>query len=305
MKKEISAEIIFVNYNPVLENEPIENFISWPKSEKEVSIRLITVPNEIHKILVANRNRKNVPVLEYLAKNVGIRRAKGQFILSMNPDIIIPESVLVELDFLKADCFYRVDRVDFKLLNSSTKVELDLIKKNAFKCYLKGFQYSLNGYNPFKLKLIRYFNSFKLFFHLKIIVWFGCLFRLIGWKANPHNAEFQFHCNVSGDFMLMHRDNWFELRGNPEATFMSLHTDALMVIMAATSGLKEKVLSNPIFHQDHTRRYDASKESDSEYRQVYLDFQFQAQRMIREARPIINNDLDWGLKNEILFEVQI
>ena len=305
VERNASAEIIFVNYNPIADNEPIETFIDWPKSVGNVSIRIITVPNKVHQKLVADGNRKNVPVLEYVGKNVGIRRAKGQFVLAMNPDIIIPENVLAELDDLQNNWFYRVDRVDFRQNNQESKIDLNDIAKNAFKCYLKGFQYSLNGYSSFKLWLLRGFNHFKLFFHLKFIVWFRYLFLLIGWKPNPHNAEFQYHCNVSGDFMLMHRDHWFRLKGNPENTFMSLHTDALMVIMAATAGLKETILNHPIFHQDHTRRYDASEEADSEYRKVYLDFQSQAQQMIAQKEPIIYNNDDWGLSEETLPEINI
>lgn len=305
VKTNTSAEIIFVNYNPVVENDAMEQFIHWPPSTQNVTTRIITVSNSLHRSLVADGTRKNVPLLEYLAKNVGIRRSKGQYVLAMNPDIIIPENVLAELKNVRADHFYRVDRVDFKQSSDSQQVNLSEMAQGAFKCYLKGFQYTIDGYSPFKLESVRFFNQFKLFFHLKIMIWFRYLFLVIGWKPNPHNAEFQYHCNVSGDFMLMHKDHWFRLKGNPEKTFMSLHTDALMVIMAAASGLKETVLRSPVFHQDHSRRYDASQEADSEYRKVYLDFQAQAQKMLSQKQSTVYNDEDWGLKNEMLPEIII
>ena len=104
----------------------------------------------------------------------------------------------------------------------------------------------------------------------------------------------KYHCNVSGDFMLMHHMHWNKLKGHNEQSFISLHTDALMVIQAATLGLKEKVLSSPIYHREHLRRYDANDENPI-YREAYLFFQEQAQKMITEKQPVIYNDEDWGL----------
>lgn len=301
----LTAEIIFVNYNPTTENKPIEEFINWPQSTAYVTTRIITVPHTIHQQMVADGTRKNVPVLEYVAKNVGIRRANGTYILAMNPDIILTPQVVNQLKTLQENCFYRVDRVDFERLHENQTPTMQVMAAKAMKCYLKGFQYKMNGYSFAKLQMLRWFNRFKLFFHLRIMYWFRYAFLLIGWKPNPHNAEFRYHCNVSGDFMLMHRSQWFRLHANPENTFMSLHTDALMVVMAASSGLQEKILDHPIFHQDHARRYDAAQEANFEYRKVYLDFQSQAQEMIAKNQPIIYNDNQWGLYNETLPESTI
>ncbi|MDA9121139.1 hypothetical protein N9J52_03795 [Flavobacteriales bacterium] len=304
-KHEIRAEILFVNYNPIEDGAKIEDFISWPVSTDLVSVKMISVPSEYHNKIISKGSVKNVPVLEYVAKNVGIRRAKGDYLLLMNPDILVPSSIYQYLAERKLNesSFYRVDRVDYRADMMAISAGSKEMKSSAFKVCLKGFQYEIQGYSNWKLWVLRRFNEFRIFFHLRIIVALRYPFLLIGWKPNPHNAEFRFHCNVSGDFMLMHSDNWLKLKSYPENAYMSLHTDALMVVMAATSGLKEVIFSSPIFHKDHERRYDASQEQVSEYREVYLAFQNKAQTMIRNQNPIVANPDDWGLKNVDLPEL--
>ncbi|MFT6210365.1 MAG: hypothetical protein ACJATE_000981 [Bacteroidia bacterium] len=304
-KHHISAEILFVNYNPLEEVAKIEDFISWPISTDRVSVKIVSVPREYHKQNISEGTVKNVPVLEYMAKNIGIRRAKGEYLLLMNPDILIPNSIYqyIAARKLKESSFYRVDRVDYRAELKGVSLDSNEVKNSAFKVYLKGFQYGIEGYSNWKLWGLRRINEFRIFFHLRIMVTLRYAFLLIGWKPNPHNAEFRFHCNVSGDFMLMHRYNWLKLKGYPENTYMSLHTDALMVVMAATSRLKEVIFPAPIFHKDHQRRYDASQEQVSEYREVYLVFQNKAQTMIRDQKPIVANSDNWGLKNVELPEL--
>ena len=298
-KRQINAEILFVNYNPIAAGVRIEDFISWPVSTDTVLVKMVSVPSEHHQQIISEGTVKNVPVLEYVAKNIGIRRAKGEYLLLMNPDILIPDSIYqyIAARKLNRSSFYRVDRVDYRVELNGVPSGLNEVKNAAFQVYLKGFKYGMKGYSNWKLWVLRGFNAFRILFHLRIIVALRYPFLLIGWKPNPHNAEFQYHCNVSGDFMLMHRDNWLELKGYPENTYMSLHTDALMVVMAATSGLMEVIFSSPIFHKDHERRYDATQEQVSEYREVYLAFQNKAQTMIRNQKLIVSNSDGWGLIN--------
>ena len=87
------------------------------------------------------------------------------------------------------------------------------------------------------------------------------LLNLISSPVFYNSAEYKLHCNVSGDFMLMHRDAWQLVRAHHENRPIALHVDALMVVQAATMGLKEVVFDSPIFHQEHERRFDAKAEN--------------------------------------------
>mgnify|MGYP006247749273 FL=1 len=118
------------------------------------------------------------------------------------------------------------------------------------------------------------------------------------------NAEYFYHCNVSGDFMLLHRDKWFELHGNPENTYVAVHTDALMVIIAGTYGLKEKVFNAPIYHQDHDRRFDCDDiDVDPMLYDAYHTFQSKAQGMLKNNKAVIYNGDNWGMPEKDFQEV--
>jgi hypothetical protein len=279
----ITAEILFVNYNPVEENEPIERFIEWPKSDEQVSIRIVTIPNLVHQLLVKDGQRKDVPVLEYFGKNAGIRRAKGEFILSMNPDIILTENVINELKKLSKDSYYRANRIDFSG---------DLASAHELKrVFLKGHDYPFSSLD--QLPALRFKNRFANAWKCFTPNISSILNRLSKPVYYEHTAN-RFHCNVSGDFMLIHRDYWFELGGQHENTSISLHVDSLMVVQAAHLGLKEKVLEHPIFHQEHERRYDATK-LNPEFEKAYRYFEEQSALMIQQKKPEKYNDTHWGL----------
>lgn len=296
----IHSEIIFVNYNPLPEPS-ISDFISWPKSNEYIKIKIITVAPELHKQFVENNAVKNVPVLEYPAKNAGIKRAKGTFILSMNPDIIFDDKFFKDIPKLKKENYYRCNRFDFKLENEdlpSDKI-ISFAKNNICKIWVKAIskEIKIGSFSDFRLKLILLHQKVEVL-RYNTIKAFNFL-----WSIPLHpKAEYKFHCNVSGDFMLMHNDNWRQLMAYKESSYLALHVDALIVVQAATLGLKEQVFSYPIYHQEHARRYDAEKENQ-DFRDAYFIFQSEAQKMIQEQKAIIFNTKNWGFENSKLEEI--
>ena len=301
-KFEVSSEIIFVNYNPLLENK-IDQFISWPKSNDLITVKIITVGPDLHLNFIENHNVKNVPVLEYPAKNAGIRRAKGTFILAMNPDIIIDEAFYKDVFRLNKECYYRCNRLDFQM-DEYQELQEDIItyaKKHVCKVWVKAFskEIKIGSYSHSKFCLILLSQKIE-------IVRYGILraFNFLWSKKLHPKAENKFHCNVSGDFMLMHSDNWNELMSYKEDANLALHIDSLMVVQAATLGLKEKVFKYPIYHQEHARRYDTNKDN-TEFRDAYLMFQEEAQKMIKNKKPIRYNSIEWGYASSKLEEIQL
>lgn len=289
----ISAEIVFVNYNPLKSEAAIQDFINWPSSTDIVPIRVITVPNSVHQQIIADGKRKDVPVMEYLAKNVGVRSAKGEFILCMNPDIILPRKLVKGLKTLKKDTYYRADRVDFSG-DMNTKYELTRV-------FLKGQSYPIKLLAQLpKLRRNNFFlNKWRAF--TPKIQW---LLNRISVPVYYDNVENQVHCNVSGDFMLMHRNYWFSIRGHMEQTPIALHVDALTVVQAAALGLKEHVFDSPIFHQEHERRYDATEENP-EFLKAFQFFSSEAKGMLKSRASKRYNDEHWGLSKFELPETKI
>ena len=289
----MSAEILFVNYNPTDDNEPIERFINWPKSTNKVVVKILTIPNSVHVMLVADGQRKDVPVIEYLGKNAGIRRAQGEFILSMNPDIILTADVLNELKQLNSSNYYRANRVDFSGdLNGNYSLT---------RVFMKGHDYPINQIEEISSisRKNKWANTWK-----RLTPKVKSVLNLLSIPVYYNNVGNQFHCNVSGDFMLMHRNHWIELQAHNEHTFLSLHVDALMVVQAAHLGLKEVVLNHPIYHQEHARRYDATK-VNPDFEKAYIFFEEQATLMTSRQKAEKYNTPDWGLSKFDLPEMKL
>ena len=72
-------EAIFVEWNP----PPDRPLLGPVLAARFSNLRAYVVPPEIHLAICEN---KNIPLLEYHAKNVGIRRAKAPWIISTNAD---------------------------------------------------------------------------------------------------------------------------------------------------------------------------------------------------------------------------
>ena len=75
------------------------------------AVRFIEVPPEVHARL---DHAKALPLYQMIAKNVGIRRARGQFVLATNIDILISSELaaFIARRELDPDRMYRVDRHD-------------------------------------------------------------------------------------------------------------------------------------------------------------------------------------------------
>lgn len=102
-----SAEIIMVEWNPPPETPRLAGQIH------RRAVRVITVPQDFHSQMHGN---EVLPFFEYRAKNAGIRRANGEWILSMNPDILLCEEMRSALagDNFEETCFYQAARHDMK-----------------------------------------------------------------------------------------------------------------------------------------------------------------------------------------------
>lgn len=282
-----STEIIFVNYNPLPEPD-IFDFLDLPKPQGQTSVRVLTVPGQVHRNMVQQGVCRDVPVLEYVAKNAGIRRARGRFILSMNPDITLPASFAVLLPKLRADCFYRADRLNYNFLEAG-------IPSDYTTLMLKGHTVSASTDNKVIIAMLKAINEVKCQwkrFSPRIEV----LLNFLKWTVYYETDEFRLHCNASGDFMLMHRDVWYSVRGYWEQAEISLHVDSLLVMQAASLGLRQHVLSNPVLHMEHGRRYDGSVETPENAR-AYAFLLEEARMMHVSARSETYNAEDWGLSN--------
>ena len=98
----LGCEIIFVEWNPPRERPTLIEKIGHK------GIHLITVASEVHGW---QHGACLMPMFEYRAKNVGIRRAKGDWILVLNSDIVLTEEMRERLKAeFQVGCAYSAKR---------------------------------------------------------------------------------------------------------------------------------------------------------------------------------------------------
>ncbi len=107
----IPSELIIVEWNPPAGRPPLAEALQWPADTTPCDVRIITVPLEVHS---RYQHGVNLPLYQMVGKNVGIRRARGRFILATNIDILFSDELAAFLGSqqLRPDRMYRIDRYD-------------------------------------------------------------------------------------------------------------------------------------------------------------------------------------------------
>jgi hypothetical protein len=107
----VPIELIIVEWNPPPERRRIAEEFDWSAINDYCRVRIITVPQEIH---ASYLHAKGLPLYQMIGKNVGIRRAEGEFVAATNIDIIFDDDFFTRIagcDLQKAIC-YVANRLD-------------------------------------------------------------------------------------------------------------------------------------------------------------------------------------------------
>lgn len=107
---EVPAELVLVEWNPPADRPRLAEVLEWPASEW-CDVRIVEVPHELHSTL---EHSDRLPLFQMIGKNVGIRRARGEFVLATNIDILFSNELMEQIAARNLDParVYRVDRVD-------------------------------------------------------------------------------------------------------------------------------------------------------------------------------------------------
>jgi hypothetical protein len=139
---------------------------------------------------------------EFIAKNVGIRRARGEFLLTTNTDIYLGRGVL---EFLKASpldarVLYRAPRHDLRWDGDVSSIDWEVLHDER------------------------------------------------NWEEVNH-IQPPWFTNASGDFLLLDRDTYHELRGfNEVYRNAKIHMDGNFCVKAHASGASLVDIGTPVFH---------------------------------------------------------
>src|SRR5262245_29167330 len=254
-KYRMPAELIVIDWNPVPGRPGLAAVLKLPPEVTCVQARVITVPTALHQRL---KYAERLPLLQMIAKNVGIRRAKGQFILTTNIDILFSDELIrfIALQRLDPGKVYRVDRYDIQS-GLSREASCDEVLNYAWGNVIRAHRRNQPE------KLVRHLYGEELF---KKVCIPGPEFRGKNenvnvveednvWQIRPDRSVSlsHLHTNACGDFTLLSRDGWEAIRGYPEITGYSFNIDSMGLMAAHYAGYGEASLLPPCvcFHIEH------------------------------------------------------
>jgi len=281
IKYKLPTEIVVVEWNPPQDRERLQSAIKWRVDNDYFQVRIIEVSNEIHKQFL---HSERVPLYEFIGKNVGIRRADGTYILATNPDIIFTDALISTLSSraISSGCYYRATRYDVESPLPIFKSTEELFN------YCNEHVVQVNSYSGSTKRNLKQ----QCFYLLDRIIW-----RI---KHPTHDIPFT---NAAGDFLLMHKWHWFDLKGYPELIGADssgrFHIDSMMLFTAMYNGLREVRLDDTrrIYHQEHQRQGGIMPYS-RELETIYTS-------LMHGSKKICLNDNDWGLGGIELQEIII
>lgn len=280
-KNELQTEVVFVEYNPLADKPLFADTLNI-KTNKYLTIKYIIVPNSFHQKI--NTSSK-IPLLEYVAKNIGTKRAQGEYILVTNPDILFPEELFefIKSDKINKDHYYRVDRNDIwtSYFDENMPIEqiLETAKKNVY------VQWVSDGvrYKSWKAWFSRFIHSRNK----KSLLMCPIFNKYLDSKRNKELI----HDKAAGDFILMHRDNWNKVGGFDE-TPHNMYLDSYIIYVLTCFNLQQTILSCPIYHIQH----DMGRAGRPGV--AYEKFKSDAEQMLKTKIPYRQPDPNWGFTNE-------
>ena len=302
-KYKLPTELIIVEWNPPSETGPLHTVLPKPKEGDYLALKYIVVPPELH---YQYRFSKQIPLYQMIAKNVGIRRAKGEFILCTNVDLLFSDSLFhtISQQNLDNQSYYRANRCDIPSTIKeewSLKEQFDFCENNKLRVLGKNPMYTnLIDWpkwifdNKYVAKLANFIVGFKFTFYDPITVTF-----------------IKLDSNACGDFTLMHKDAWLNIEGYPELDLYSIHIDTMGIAAAAALGYKQVSLPTEActYHIDHFNGWEAlgpierlnfvhSKPS------IGFDVVSDASKYIMRNKTTFGfNKPDWGFANNDLKEI--
>jgi len=263
----LKAELLVVEWNPPKDRGPLSKAIRWPSSTPYCPIRIIQVPEELHERF---ENSDKLSLHQFIAKNVGIRRAQGEFIVASNIDIIFSDELIAKMAKGNLDPrrFYRVARHDVAPMvpiEASASEQLEFCARNVIRVHEK--------FGSRDLRHGTFLRIYRSTFVLLLAIWsfpFGFVpflasgFFKSNWRDYRNKVAHAkrslalrrhfgyLYTNACGDFTLMARNKWNQLEGYWEFPGFPMHVDGLLLYAAKTIGIEEETWKHPacVFHME-------------------------------------------------------
>jgi hypothetical protein len=242
----LPVELVFVEWNPPVDRPLLREVLPKPSKDYFLALRYITVPSSIHR---RYRRAPDIPLFQMIAKNVGIRRANGAFILCTNVDLLFSDALFRILadKSLRTDTYYRANRCDvpdsidpdWNIAQQLAWCEQNVIRRQGRDRRYKNINLELAG--------LQNKSDIKKWLFDKMALGMNLFW-------SPEKRSFhQLDLFACGDFTLMSREAWMAIQGYVELDLYSLHVDSLGLIAAAARGYRQHVCPPEActYHIDH------------------------------------------------------
>lgn len=329
MRHEVACELVLVDWNPPQGRAPLADVLAWPPGSEWFSARVVSVPAALHRELAFS---KRLAMFQMIAKNVGIRRARGAYMIATNIDIIFSDELFQWLKSgeMRAGVLYRSDRWDIPN-EIQLEPDLDTLLARAREEHIRRNLSSGTHIRRGGEFINTYGNRFD---HSVYYPMEGILMRLKAGVAKAPGVDRDellrsldtiitkdlaqlrrdffipvLHTNGCGDFTMMSRADWFALRGYPEWQVFSWNIDSVIVYQAHYNGIAIEELdgSRVHYHIEHDNGSGWTPEGAEslwsrlaerglpliDYRQFYQII-YDLQDNAEAERRSVYNDADWG-----------
>jgi len=286
----LGVELIIIEWNPDLKKKRLSQVLNLSQKPINCVVRIITVSAKMHKTY---ENSDKINLFQFIAKNVGIRRAKGEFVLATNIDILFSEELFYYLfkKRHKANTFLRTVRFDVP-----KSIEVGWNGDEILRYCQK---HIIRAYWPWGTD--NYLNKSE---RLSNLLWKSRLKKIF------YDGVFT---NACGDFTFMSNSDWKVLQGYPEFPTHGVKIDGLLCYAAIINGMSQIILDplRCVYHIDHKSSWVSGRTLELQKRLTKRGIPFisteQYNQLIKKMRDqkteIILNNISWGLGEENLPEV--
>jgi hypothetical protein len=253
-------EVIYVDWN----TEDGKKTVTAELESKLVNLdRLRTIQVTPEQVKTIMGDGPAQPMCEVMARNIGIRRATGDIVVSTNLDVIVPSREQLELAFkdLKSGMMVTIAKHDVELA--------DL--QRVFKDNVSDVQSRMPlvfGLWPIEKRLMSPYLTMTKDLMSKH-------------QVQSHHQLASLIC-ACGDFQAATRDTWHDIRGFEESQRKRLFGDTqVQYKVIQGGGIVFATNFPPLYHIEHAR--DNS----------------QVVRNSEHLEPVTTNDSNWGLREII------
>jgi hypothetical protein len=260
-------EVIFVDWNSE-SGVPLTKILDITVNPERLKTIVVT-PDEVKKIM-GDSCDSGVEFCQVLPRNIGIRRATGDFIVLAALDIIGPKRVFLE------EAVRGLEPMQM-LVTKRNHIEIDLVREvfRQSKSYKFTRDYMFEHYGVVSINTARMFPT--------LTVDYNTMMRVP--KEHHYNAASVI--GGCGDFQVAHKDTWFAIKGFEEDQIKKFYMDTEIQYKVIMTGGKVTATNfPPIYHIDHPRYFDDNTSLHNK-KEFY------------ETR----NSENWGFPNEV-FEIR-